>query len=309
MSRSLITCFAAITASPTRSSGTPYTATRLIGDSPADLYGLMAEKVVHRLRLDLEAGPPHHQRQAAEWLELGVNRSTLKGPTMTTIYGAGFWSVSDGLAAQLEAAKTGLAPVRYERELIEPSQYLARHINAVLKKELASCLKVQAWLREVSRLVVSTQQPVRWTTPTGFPVELGAEQQERAAVRTAVSGNRRWAATKATPGELSARVTSRGITANLIHSFDGSYCQQVICRAGELGFQLLTNHDCFAAIPSRAGQLHQLLHDELAAMYQPNWLGKVQREIQSRSGVEIPKPPMVGKLTVGEIGSNPYAFS
>jgi hypothetical protein len=282
--------------------------TRLIGDTPTDLYGLMAAKVVHRLRLDLEAGPPHHQRQAAEWLELGVNRSTLKGPTMTTIYGASFWSVSDGLAAQLGASKN-VSPARYERELVQPSHYLARHINAVLKAELTSCFKVRTWLKEVSRLVVQTQQPVRWTTPTGFPLELGAEQQERAAVRTAVSGNRRWAATKATPGELSARVTSRGITANLIHSFDGSYCQRVICRAGELGFQLLTNHDCFAAIPSRASQLHQLLHDELAAMYQPNWLGKVQREIQSRSGVEIPKPPMVGKLTVGEIGSNPYAFS
>jgi DNA-directed RNA polymerase len=104
-------------------------------------------------------------------------------------------------------------------------------------------------------------------------------------------------------------VTSRGITANLIHSFDASYCQQVISRAGELGFELLTNHDCFAAIPCRAGRLHQLLHEELAAMYQPNCLGKLQREIQSRSGVEVPKPPMVGKLAAGEIGQNPYAFS
>jgi DNA-directed RNA polymerase, mitochondrial len=282
--------------------------TRLTGDTPADLYGLMAERVVARLRLDLEAGPPHHQRQAAQWLDLGVTRSTLKGPTMTTIYGAGFWSVADGLAAQLEAV-TDISPARYERELVQPSQYLARHINAVLKEELASCLKVQAWLREVGRLVVQTQEPVRWTTPTGFPVELGAEQQQRAAVRTAVSGNRRWAATRATPGELSARVTSRGITANLTHSFDASYCMRVICRAGELGFQVLTNHDCFAAIPAHAGQLHRLLHEELAALYQPNWLGRVHREIQSGSGVELPKPPMVGRLTVGEIGTNPYAFS
>jgi DNA-directed RNA polymerase len=104
-------------------------------------------------------------------------------------------------------------------------------------------------------------------------------------------------------------VTSRGITANLIHSFDASFCQQIICRAGEHGFHLLTNHDCFAAIPSRAGQLHKLLHAELASIYQPDWLGKVQREIQASSGVEIPRPPMVGRLAVREIGSNPYAFS
>lgn len=283
-------------------------ATRLTGDNPVDLYGLMAERTVRALRRDLEAGPQHLQQLAAGWLELGVNRTLLKGPTMTSVYGAGYWSCADGLMRHLEDRKPGLAPALYERELVRPAQYLAGVIGGVLKEELVSCQRVRAWLREVSYLVVRTQQEVRWTSPTGMLVELGREAEQRRLVPTAVSGSRRWAATRATPGELSALATARGITANLIHSFDGAFCQRIVSTAGEQGIELLTNHDCFGAVPANAAALHRMLHEELARLYRPNWLPMVAQEIQARSGVTIPPPPLVGKLRVGEIGTNHYAF-
>jgi hypothetical protein len=74
--------------------------------------------------------------------------------------------------------------------------------------------------------------------------------------------------------------------------------------------QLLTNHDCFAAIPARCGWLHHTLHDELRAMYLTDWLAEITAEIKARSRVErIPPPPMVGDLCPWEIGQNPYCFS
>lgn len=284
-------------------------ATRLTGDSPVDLYGLMAERTAAVLQGDLEAGPPHYQRMAAEWLEVGITRSLLKGPTMTRVYGAGYWSCAEGLMLHLEEKKPGLAPARYEQELVRPAQYLAAIIGGVLKEELASCQKVRAWLREVSYRVVKTQQEVAWTSPTGMPVVLGREMQQRRRVPTAVSGSRRWAKTKATTGELSALATARGITANLIHSFDAAYCQRIVSSAGGQGIELLTNHDCFGAAPANAAALHQMLHEELTNLYRPSWLPRVAREIEARSGVALRPPPMVGKLRVREIGSNPYAFS
>ncbi|NDC35468.1 MAG: hypothetical protein EBZ51_08845 [Synechococcaceae bacterium WB9_2_112] len=284
-------------------------ATRLTGRSPVDLYGLMAERTVKLLRMDLEAGPPHKQQMAAEWLEFGVNRSLLKAPTMTSVYGSGFWSCSDALSDLLLKRKPDLKPSDYEWQLVRPANYMARIIGQALKAELASCQAVRVWLRDVSYRVIKTQQEVMWTTPTGMPVVLGREMEARRRVPTAISGSRRWAATKATPGELSALATARGITANLIHSFDGAFCQRVICSAGEQGIELLTNHDCFGAAPAHAKALHQLLHQELTTFYATSWLPKVAEEIQARSGVELAPPPMVGSLEVRKIGSNPYAFS
>jgi len=284
-------------------------ATRMIGDGPVDLYGLMAERTAAALQRDLETGPPHCQHMAAKWLELGVDRSSLKGPTMTRVYGAGYWSCAEGLMNRLEEQRPGLAPARYQQELVRPSQYLASIIGGVLKEELASCQAVRAWLREVSYRVVKTQQEVIWTSPTGMPVVLGREMEQRRRVPTAVSGSRRWARTKATTGELSALATARGITANLIHSFDAAFCQRIVSTAGEQGIDLLTNHDCFGAVPANAAALHRMLHEELASLYRPSWLPRVAKEIEARSGVALRPPPMSGRLRVGEIGSNPYAFS
>jgi len=284
-------------------------ATRLTGRSPVDLYGLMAERTVKLLRMDLEAGPPHKQQMAAEWLDFGVNRSLLKGPTMTSVYGSGFWSCSDALSDLLLKRKPDLKPSDYEWQLVRPANYMARIIGQALKAELASCQAVRAWLRDVSYRVIKTQQEVVWTTPTGMPVVLGREMEARRRVPTAISGSKRWRATKATPGELSALATARGITANLIHSFDGAFCQRIVCSAGERRIDLLTNHDCFAVVPAHADALHELLHQELATFYATGWLPKVAEEIQARSGVELAPPPMVETLEVSKIGSNPYAFS
>lgn len=284
-------------------------ATRITGDSPVDLYDSIAAGVTHRLRLDLEAGPPHLQRLAAIWLELGISRSLMKMPAMTTVYGAGFWSCSDWLALQLETSIGSLEPNQIEARLVKPSQYLARHVGAELRARLATCAAVRSWLRATSKAVVSAGQPVRWVTPTGLPVEMGEELERRGRVQTAVSGSRRWASTRATPGELSARATARGITANLVHSFDAAFCGRIISRAGEQGIELLTNHDCFAVVPGHAEALHRLLHGELANLYRVNWLPRLAGQIASSAGVEVPAPPMVGDLRVRSIGQNPYAFS
>jgi DNA-directed RNA polymerase len=284
-------------------------ATRMAGTEPADLYEQMAANVVRRLRLDLEAGPPHHQALAAQWLELGISRSMMKGPTMTTIYGASFWSCSDGLALALEERIGSVAPSQYERLLVRPSQYLARYVNDALKEEIGTGLEVRRWLQAVSKAVVRKQQRIRWVTPAGMPIELGAEQAERKAARTAVSGSRRWVPTDATPGELSARATGRGITANLIHSFDGAFCQSIVSRCGEHEVQVLPTHDCFAAVPAQAGTLHRLLLEELQTSYRRNWLPIVARQIADAAGVALPPPPMVGTLKAKEIGANSYAFS
>ena len=284
-------------------------ATRLTGDKPVDLYQLVADAVTDQLREDHATGPLHIRRHAAQWLELGITRSLAKVPTMTSVYGAGFWSCADFLALELEAQIGPLQPNQFEARLVAPSQHLARVFGAVLKDQLATCYAMRDWLQGISRTVVATGQPVRWTTPMGMPVELGRELERRAKVSTTVSGSRRWAATRATPGELSARATARGITANLIHSFDGAFCQRVVCTAGEQGIQLLTNHDCFAVAPAHAEVMHRMLHLELGGLFRTSWLPRAAREIASRAGVAVAPPPMVGSLRVSGIGQNPYAFS
>jgi DNA-directed RNA polymerase len=96
--------------------------------------------------------------------------------------------------------------------------------------------------------------------------------------------------------------------ANLIHSFDGSFCQAIVNKAGEQRYGIITNHDCFATTAANASWLAEELMQQSSELYWPDWLTQIQREIKARSGVGISKPPMVGTLDRDAIGQNPYSF-
>lgn len=286
--------------------------TNVAGKIPKDVYGHIAQLLEAQLRLDLSNGTETEQRMAQQWLEFGIDRSLCKGPVMTTIYGAQFLGIVDGLVAALEERNGGLSLGQWESAYLKPARYLARKLRLLLGQELKSCMDLQAWLRDTSKRVLSKGHPLQWDSPLGMPLRLGDELDPRTTVHTLTQGQRRWRAwtDDAADGELSAVSTNRAITANTVHAFDGAFCQLIICRSGEQRAALLTNHDCFATVPARAGWLHHTLHDELRALYATDWLIEIAAQIKAAARLKsLPPPPCVGDLCHGEIGQNPHCFS
>lgn len=286
--------------------------TNITGRSRRDLYQHVAERLQHLLRLDLSNGTEKEQARAQFWLDLGIDRSLCKGPVMTTIYGAQFIGMVGGLVLALEERNAGLHVSQWESGYLAPARYLARKIGVLLGAELKSCIAMQQWLREVSRVVLAAGKPISWTSPMGMPLRLGDLLDARTNVTTLAHGNRRWRAwtDRAEGGELSARSTNRAITANFVHSFDAALCQLMVSRSGEQCAPLLTNHDCFATTPARASWLHHALHNELRSLYATDWLAEITGQIKAGTGIrQIKPPPMVGDLGEGEIGKNAHCFS
>ncbi|MEB3360680.1 MAG: DNA-directed RNA polymerase [Synechococcaceae cyanobacterium] len=288
-------------------------ATNIIGEGPSDLYAAMAEQVTGMLRIDLEAGDPHCQRQAAFWLERGVNRQLAKGPVMTVAYGARYPTLVDRLVDLLLEQDGSIQACAYEEQLLKPARYMATRLVKAMRQRLQPCLLVGEWLRMISGTLVKRQIPVQWTSPMGLPIRLGTPAPAQSKVSTLLHGAARWQTLMDRPsaGELSARETSRSAAANLVHSFDAAFAQVIVCRCASQSVQVLTNHDCFAACPADAELLHRTLHDELRVMYQVDWLEQIRAEILQQTGgsCRLPPPPMVDDLCPGEIGQNPYAFS
>lgn len=286
--------------------------TNVTGKSHRDLYTHIANELQRLLRLDLSNGGEREQRMAQLWLEFGVDRSLCKGPVMTTIYGAQFLGVVEGLVAALEEQQAGLNVNQWETAYLAPARYLARKLGVLLGVELKSCLELQTWLRSITKTVLATGKTVEWTSPMGMPIRLGEMLDPRTTVNTVRHGKHRWLAwgDQAEEGELSARSTNRAATANTVHSFDAALCQLAVSMCAEQGAPLLTNHDCFATIPSRAGWLHQVLHDQLRSLYATDWLAEMSAQIASAARLkQLPPPPQVGDLCSGEIGQNPHCFS
>lgn len=285
--------------------------TNLIGATPHDLYGHVAEQVVHALRLDLSNGLTGERGHAERWLRLGVDRALLKAPVMTSLYGATHMGLIDTLIGSLQERD----PRRlweWEQGYVWPARYMARHLKAILATELAGATAISTWLRDTSCRVLGKNRLMQWTTPSGMVMRLGAAHDARSTVQTLMRGNRKWKTwtDHAIPGELSARATNRALAPNVIHSFDAAFLHGIVCTSVASGRPLLTNHDCFATIPRDAGWLHHTLHDHLRAMYLPEWLTIMRDEIaDAAGGLTIKPPPCVGDLCPGEIGNNPHAFS
>lgn len=284
----------------------------VIGTTRHDIYLAVAADLLQVLRFDLEAGTTSEQRHAAQWLELGIDRGLVKGPVMSSIYGAQYRSLFDGLADFLVNRVELKHAGDYERVIVHPARYLTARLRELLKSRLAPLLELKRWLETISGTLIKRQEPIRWTSPSGFPVVLAAKQQVNAPAHTLLHGSRGWRTpdSELRKNELSARATNRGITANFVHSFDAALAHAVICRAEGVGMQVLPNHDCFAVVPAQAGWLHQTLHQELRTLYLTDWLQAIAAEIASHSSVkELPPPPTAGTLEPGRVGQNPYCFS
>lgn len=286
--------------------------TNLIGSTRGDIYQAVADRAVRLLREELELAGEVAGRMAAFWLELGVDRAMCKAPVMTSVYGATHLTLVEGLVELIEERRGQVELWRISGDLLRPARAMAKVLRQALEEEIGPCLALQGWLRELSKAVLSVDKPIEWTSPMGWPMRLGAELDGTVGSGTALAGLPRQLERReeAASNQLSARATNRGITANVVHSFDAAHCQLMVSAAEVHGAQILTNHDCFAVVPARAGWLHSELHRQLRELYKEDWLQMLSAEVRKRSGVRLAKrPPITGDLSPGLVGCNPYCFS
>ena len=285
--------------------------TNITGSSRSDLYSHISNVLVNLLRMDLDSWDPFELRMAEFWLKHPIGRDLAKGPTMTTIYGARHFGIVEQLVTWLQERNPDVPVSYWQREYTQPAQYLARKLNVVIAKEMRSCIEMEKWLKAVSTQCLKRQQRIQWISPMGFPLAFGVQLEAKQKTGTLIHGSRRWkhVDVEVEPGELSGRATSRGIAANTIHAFDAALVHAMVLRCGMVGAPLLTNHDCFATIPSRAKWMHQELLLQLRQLYAPDWLAELRVEIGRNAGVHLPHPPSIGDLCEGQIGQNPYCFS
>jgi len=283
----------------------------LFGTTPSDLYEHIAQRVHGRLKVDLQDEDPKVRQLAQHWLEIGIDRSWTKHAVLSTPYGASPLSIQEALMDKLEQLIGEVEPRLSGLLLAWPCRYLTKLLRAELLEVVAPCIEVTDWLRAVTKKVVKAGHPMQWTTPTGFPVRIAERMPVKGRVAMSLFGKRSYTMILDQPpeAELSARLICKGVGAGFIHGMDAALCQVIVCRGGELGMPLLTNHDCFATVPAWADRMHSVLHDELRELYKTDWLAATRAEIIDTTGVlKLPQPPLAGTLCPGSIGTSPYCF-
>ena len=141
---------------------------------------------------------------------------------------------------------------------------LAFAIQRAIKRTVPQATALRNSLKKLAKLCAQQNKYLRWTTPLGMPVINCYHEPVFADIPVYLDGRRRRA--KFIVGdkkEVWEECAGKGAAANFVHSADAALLHFVALACAKAGISLVTVHDCFGALAPRAGQLNEILGEQL----------------------------------------------
>ena len=184
--------------------------------------------------------------------------------------------------------------------------YLAGLIEDVAKELLPRPAAAMEYIRGLAAREAEKDQPLRWTSPTGFPCRNAYYRPNVRVVHLECRGEycRLSVGDGFKPGILKGDAMDAAAP-NFVHSLDASHLIRVVNAATAAGItSMATVHDSFACVAPQASELRQIILREFAAMYEQDMLDKLRKSARSSQ-----PPPRKGTLDPKEVLNADYAVS
>jgi DNA-directed RNA polymerase len=305
-------------------------------DLPADVYGLVAKRVVEQMEIDKLTGTSDellHNDQgvayvkrgtklmAEHWSAFGVTRKTTKRSVMTLAYGSGEYGFKEQLMEDI------LTPARLKGDAFPfdgdgygAAAYLAKLIWRAVNKVLVKAGEAMKWLQQVAAMASKEQLPVRWTTAVGFPVMQAYADMTDRRIDTALSGKVVQLVVKEAnkEGKLDSRAQRNGIAPNFVHGCDAAHMMLTVVRAKQQGIKSFAMiHDSFGALAADIGGpggLYDVVRESFIELYDTadvlqNFRDDVAGVLSEKGRETLPMIPVKGNLELAGIMESRYCFS
>jgi DNA-directed RNA polymerase len=302
------------------------------GDSPNDIYRVVAEKVEEALKKDVKEGTADEEvtygegeetvtklkfgtrTLAQQWLAFGITRKVTKRSVMTLPYG----SKEFGFKAQIledvikPAIKEGKGSMFLSQT--QASSYMAKRIWQAVQTVVVKAMEGMSYLQKLSRAVCKEGQVITWTTPLGLPVQQAymVDKNERIQLRLG-QGIRRKIFINTPTGDIDKIAQVNGIAPNFIHSMDACHLQLTVLNAKGRGishFALI--HDSFGCPLSQAREMFKIIRESFLQLYtEHNVLEDFTEELSVflEDPEDAPKLPKKGKLNLEVVLESQYMFA
>lgn len=265
-------------------------------DAPADLYQIIADDLTARLARDPDP-------MAAKWLEFfdgRIPRDLTKRPTMTLVYGVTFHSTVQYIRDVYEAIRIeqGSTPFdALEGGGYRATVFLSKHLQDSLRARLGSSMAAMDWMVSMARAVTEAGAPLRWTSPSGWPVVQDYRRYDSHRIRTAVGETVRFVRYRADRPELSLRRQANGFPPNFIHSVDAALMAQSVMRLRARNVRSIgTVHDSYLALAAHVPEVVRAVRSVASEMFASDLLSALRDELQRDLGDRaiLPSPPERG---------------
>ena len=289
------------TAYATNASPTPF---------PQDIYAVIAERVVTKLKKDVRETS---SSMARKWIAFGVDRKATKRPTMVYPYGWTFYSCRAYVDEwyQDRIRKDHVDNPFSEAERYKVTGYLAKYVWQSIHEVFDRPTKCMKYLQEVAKVLTRAGKDVTWETPTGFPVLQHYTKQVSKSVSTQIAGEATWVNFKDSTDELSLARAKQGISPNFVHSIDASILTKTVIDANSRGiWDFSCIHDSFGTHTNKSQTLADSIRDAASGIFEVDLLEKLDNSLRHSSPeLEFPELPEYGTFDPTTVKHSQYLFS
>ncbi|XP_043721736.1 DNA-directed RNA polymerase 2, chloroplastic/mitochondrial-like [Telopea speciosissima] len=273
------------------------------GVKPADVYSGIAARVLDIMRRDAEKDPatdPNALR--ARLLITQVDRKLFKQTVMTSVYGVTYIGARDQIKRRLKERNA----ISDESELFGAACYAAKTTLTALGEMFQAARSIMSWLGECAKVIVSENQPVRWTTPLGLPVVQPYRKLGRHLIKTSLQ----ILTLRRETDKVMVKRQRTAFPPNFVHSLDGSHMMMTALACKKAGLNFAGVHDSYWTHACDVDEMNRILREKFVDLYeQPILENLLESFLESFPTLSFPPLPERGDFDLREVLESPYFFN
>lgn len=288
-------------------------------DSPADIYGDVARRVIDLMK---EESVTECKAHADYWLAFGVDRKTTKRPVMVLPYGGTFHSCRGYVSEWYQdTAKARGVELPEFRVVAARCHYLAKKIWEGIEFCVGRPREAMTWLQECASLFSKQNLPISWVSPSGFPVLQAYKDWKVRRVHTTLGSHVMISMREEHPTKLSPSRQKNGISPNVVHSCDAAALVRTIALCQQQGIQHYAMiHDSYGTHAPRVHDMAATLRRAFVSLFSPDFLEALRVQLQAQldavgakdkkgNPVIVPSVPAYGSLDVTQLYESEFFFA
>jgi DNA-directed RNA polymerase len=303
------------------------------GDKPRDIYKFVAQHLQDKLERIEQSGGAQGEL-ATWWLELcdrDLPRTLTKRQVMVLPYGGtkdSFFTYTRKWLDEHDPVTERLDPDK-ARERTERVSFLSMHLWDSVKENVKAAEEVMTWLQQCARVAAQENQPIYWTTPSGFVVRHFYGTLKAKQVDLKLDGQRCQVFLGERTSTLSLKDQLQGISPNFIHSLDASCLVDCLNACLEDGITSFTSvHDAYGTHMANMEVLSVRLREAFVKTHEADVLGLFRQacleviipvlmqrhdldplDAYEKADAMLPAPLPHGKLDLNGVLRSEYFFA
>lgn len=281
-------------------------------EKPGDIYTQVANKAQAFIEGSTDGMAP-------PWKGGKVVRKIAKQPTMTLCYSATVF----GMKGQIESAirklseEKGVPYLGADTDPYKAAGFMAQVIWNAIGETVVAAKDAMAFLKDIARLAAKEGLPIRWTSPTGFPVVQEYRSMIGKVIEVHYAGKRVQLTITHEGDKLDKKRQASGVAPNFIHSLDSAHLMATVNLGSQNGINdWAVIHDSFGCHAADVDVLHACIRESFIEQYTPDVLARFKEEIAEQLLAyapellkDMPDVPSKGTLDLEAVRDAAYFFA